>query len=327
MNSGCKEISSIYFRIGFPLNLHTVINNPDLKLKRMFCVPGAWKCFVCYEPWLRVSGLFDMLFSCWPVPEKLMDKDFLEKLISYLLPFIVITHYTRRGLLLSAGHVAENLYFSKKGFARGFFIHKKSGREITDFLWSERSIITIPHSFFQQQPTQTFIEVMPGTELMSISFHDLRACIKRYPVVEVFSRNVILQYNAYETKRSYELSSLSACSKERICFVTNILDKDRYTLAKWYKQRWEIETFFKFIKQHPNVKHLVSRNENGIKVMIYMTMILVILIIAYKKINAIKGFKIAKLKFGIELENEIIKTIVTLCEGDLDKAPHLFRSG
>jgi len=45
---------------------------------------------------------------------------------------------------------------------------------------------------------------------MSISFHDLRACIKKYPVVEVFSRNVILQYNAYETKRSYELSSLSA---------------------------------------------------------------------------------------------------------------------
>lgn len=115
-------------------------------------------------------------------------------------------------------------------------------------------------------------------------------------------------------------------SQEKICFVTNILDEDCYTLAKWYKQRWEIETFFKFIKQHLNVKHLVSRNENGIKVMIYMTMILAILIIAYKKINAIKGFKIAKLKFEIELENEIIKTIVTLCGGDPGKAPHLFRS-
>lgn len=116
-------------------------------------------------------------------------------------------------------------------------------------------------------------------------------------------------------------------SQQAICFVTNILDEDPYMIAEWYKQRWEIEIFFKFIKQHLNVKHLVSRDENGLKVMIYMTMILAILIIAYKKINNIKGFKIAKLKFEIELENDIIKTIVMLCGGDPDKAVHLFKSG
>ncbi|MFI5423084.1 MAG: IS4 family transposase [Nitrososphaerales archaeon] len=131
-----------------------------------------------------------------------------------------------------------------------------------------------------------------------------------------------------KTQHTYRvIKGIMDQSKEEICFVTNILDEDCYTIAQWYKQRWEIETFFKFIKQHLNVKHLVSRNENGIKVMIYMTMILAILIIAYKKINAIKGFKIAKLKFEIELENEIIKTIVTLCGGDPGKAPHLFSSG
>ena len=115
-------------------------------------------------------------------------------------------------------------------------------------------------------------------------------------------------------------------SSEEICFVTNIIDEDSYVIAEWYKQRWEIETFFKFIKQHLNVNHLVSRDANGIKVMIYMTMILAILIIAYKKINKIKSFKIAKLKFEIELENEIIKTIVMLCGGDPGKAAHYFSS-
>ena len=116
-------------------------------------------------------------------------------------------------------------------------------------------------------------------------------------------------------------------SNEQICFVTNILDEDCYIIADWYKERWEIETFFKFIKQHLNVKHLVSRDQNGIKVMIYMTMILSILIIAYKKINRIKGFKIAKLKFEIELENEIIKAIVIFCGGDPERAPHIFKAG
>lgn len=116
-------------------------------------------------------------------------------------------------------------------------------------------------------------------------------------------------------------------SGDNICFLTNILDEDAYLIAEWYKQRWEIEIFFKFLKQHLNTKHLVSRDVNGMKVMIYMTMILAILIIAYKKLNNIRGFKIAKLKFELELENDIIKEIVILCGGDPSKAQHLFQSG
>jgi len=108
--------------------------------------------------------------------------------------------------------------------------------------------------------------------------------------------------------------------------VTNILDLDAYLIAAFYKQRWEIELFFKFIKQNLNVKHLVSRNINGIKVMIYMTMILAILILAYKKLNKIIGYKIAKLKFEIDLDNTIIKEIVLLCGGNPAKATHLWNS-
>jgi len=116
-------------------------------------------------------------------------------------------------------------------------------------------------------------------------------------------------------------------SGEDIIFVSNILEEEAYFIAQLYKQRWEIEVFFKFIKQHLSVSHLVSRTKNGIEVMIYMTMIVAILILVYKKKNSIKGFKIAKLKFSIELENEIIKSIVILCGGNPSKAAHLFGSG
>ena len=130
-----------------------------------------------------------------------------------------------------------------------------------------------------------------------------------------------------DTEHSYRVIKATIDSSgEPICFVTNIHDEDAYLIASWYKQRWEIEIFFKFIKQHLNVKHLVSRDENGVKVMIYMTMILAILIIAYKKINKLKGLKIAKLRFEIELENEIIKEIIVLCGGDPSRATHLFSS-
>jgi len=114
---------------------------------------------------------------------------------------------------------------------------------------------------------------------------------------------------------------------EEIVFISNLLEQEAYFIAQLYKQRWKIEVFFKYLKQHLNLSHLVSRQENGIKVMIYMTMILACLIIVYKKKNDIKSFKIAKLKFSIELENEIIKSIVLLCGGDIQKAAHLFGDG
>jgi hypothetical protein len=129
------------------------------------------------------------------------------------------------------------------------------------------------------------------------------------------------------TEQQYRIINATIDSSgEQICFVSNILHEDAYLIASWYKQRWEIEVFFKFIKQHLSAKHLVSRDENGIKVMLYMTMILAILIIAYKKINRLKGFKITKLKFEVELENELIKEIVILCGGDPALAPHIFNS-
>jgi hypothetical protein len=63
----------------------------------------------------------------------------------------------------------------------------------------------------------------------------------------------------------------------------------------------------------------MSRNENGIKVILYVTMIAAILLTAYKKLNQLNGYKIPKLKFSNELEIEIVKKIVILCGGNPEK--------
>jgi len=111
---------------------------------------------------------------------------------------------------------------------------------------------------------------------------------------------------------------------EEIYFLTNIEKLAAYDIAFIYKQRWEIEVLFKFLKQELNLSHLVSRTENGIRVMIYMTLITAILIIAYKKLNKLEGYKIPKLKFGNELEAQIIKDIVIRCGGKPAKMSYLF---
>jgi IS4 transposase len=109
-------------------------------------------------------------------------------------------------------------------------------------------------------------------------------------------------------------------------FLTNSETLTTIEVANIYKQRWEIEVFFKFIKQNLNFSHLLSRNENGVKVIMYMTLITAILLIVYKKLNDLKGHKIPKLKSAQELEVLIIKDIVEKCGGNPDKVDDILNT-
>lgn len=129
-------------------------------------------------------------------------------------------------------------------------------------------------------------------------------------------------YKGNKTLVKTALRLIIAKQKERnqtILFVTNISDLKAEEVCEVYKKRWDIEVFFRFLKQELNLKHLVSRTENGIKVMLYMTLITAMLLLVYKELNNVKGYKIAKLKFVSELDNEILKIIITACNGDPNK--------
>lgn len=107
-------------------------------------------------------------------------------------------------------------------------------------------------------------------------------------------------------------------SGEEIFFLSNNFELDPYEIAGLYKKRWEIEVFFKFIKQELNFSHITNRSENGIRVMMYMTLILSMLILVYKKANKLSGFKIVKVNVVNELQSRLIREIVLLSGGNPD---------
>jgi hypothetical protein len=119
------------------------------------------------------------------------------------------------------------------------------------------------------------------------------------------------------------IKAVTKQKNEKIYFVSNNFELEASEIANLYRQRWEIEVFFRFIKQQLNFSQLVNRNLNGVKVMIYMTLILASMIIIYKKKNDLKGFKIVKMKIVQELQNELIKEIVQLSGGDISKISHI----
>jgi Transposase DDE domain len=127
-------------------------------------------------------------------------------------------------------------------------------------------------------------------------------------------------------KSIYPVRIIEAVTKAdggSIMFTTNIKDLNAAEITEIYKSRWEIEVFFKFIKQHLNFSHLLNRTENGIKVVMYVTMTLAILLTEYKKLKNLEGYKIPKRKFAQDLENDLIYALVILCNGNKQTAERI----
>lgn len=106
--------------------------------------------------------------------------------------------------------------------------------------------------------------------------------------------------------------------KEELLLITNCMDKPASTIAQIYKRRWDIEVFFRFLKQELNFSHFLSMNENGIQIVMYMTMITAMLVMIYKKEND-TGYTTAVRRMGIELESLVMAIAVIESGGDLKK--------
>lgn len=75
---------------------------------------------------------------------------------------------------------------------------------------------------------------------------------------------------------------------EQILLFTNNLELDATIIAELYRKRWQIELFFKWIKQHLHIKKFYSFSENGVKVQIWITLCTYILIAKIKKMLNLK---------------------------------------
>lgn len=104
-------------------------------------------------------------------------------------------------------------------------------------------------------------------------------------------------------------------------FLTNITHLSAQDITDIYKKRWDIEVFFKFIKQHLNAKHFLSRNINGIKVVFFMILITAMMILTFKQKNEINSFKRAKKLFTEQLKRALTFQIILIYKDD----PNIFQ--
>jgi hypothetical protein len=66
-------------------------------------------------------------------------------------------------------------------------------------------------------------------------------------------------------------------------FLTNNFSLPALTIAQAYKQRWKIEIFFKWIKQHLRIKSFFGTSQNAVKSQIWIAISIYVLIAIVKK--------------------------------------------
>jgi IS4 transposase len=86
-----------------------------------------------------------------------------------------------------------------------------------------------------------------------------------------------------------------ADNQREIVLLTNLLDFGSTTIAAIYEERWEIELFFKALKQNVTVKSCVGTSENALRIQLWTALIAMLLL---KWLHHLQG-ELVLVQFGI----------------------------
>ena len=93
---------------------------------------------------------------------------------------------------------------------------------------------------------------------------------------------------AIESAKAYpdslrRVSYFDAATNKRLKFLTNNFALPALTIARIYKSRWQIELFFKWIKQHLRIKKFYGASENAVKTQIWIAVSVYVLVAIVRK--------------------------------------------
>ena len=92
----------------------------------------------------------------------------------------------------------------------------------------------------------------------------------------------------YNIKRDYpqhlrRIKFYDAEHDKHLVFLTNNFDLPALIIAQLYRSRWQVELFFKWIKQHLRIKAFYGTTENAVKTQIWIAITVYVLVAIVKK--------------------------------------------
>ena len=114
-----------------------------------------------------------------------MTHEELDLLESILVPM----KYAKNEMILREGETCTNIYWVVKGLVRQFYY--KNGKELTEYMATENSIVMCIESLFLEQPTHLQIKTIEPTVVIAIPKVDLEAVAMKSVNIQILYRKIL----------------------------------------------------------------------------------------------------------------------------------------
>ena len=114
-----------------------------------------------------------------------MTHDELDILESILVP----KKFAKNDFVLREGEVCENIYWVVKGLVRQFYY--KNGKELTEYMATENTILMCIESLFKEEPTRLQIKTLEPTIIYCLPKAALEAVAMRSVNIQILYRKIL----------------------------------------------------------------------------------------------------------------------------------------
>lgn len=114
-----------------------------------------------------------------------MTHDELDILEGILIP----RKYAKNELLLHEGETCQNIYWIVKGLVRQFYY--KNGKELTEYMATENSIVMCIESLFKEEPSKLQIQALEPSVIYSIPKAELETAAIKCVNIQMLYRKIL----------------------------------------------------------------------------------------------------------------------------------------
>ncbi|MCR5579058.1 MAG: Crp/Fnr family transcriptional regulator [Prevotella sp.] len=114
-----------------------------------------------------------------------MTHEELDLLESILVPL----KFAKNEMILREGETCTNIYWVIKGLVRQYYY--KNGKELTEYMASENTIVMCIESLFREQPTHLQIKALEPTIMIALPKAELEAVAMKSVNIQILFRKIL----------------------------------------------------------------------------------------------------------------------------------------
>ena len=210
--------------------------------------------------------------------------------------------------VITEGKVADVRVARELRFEPGTILIMDRG--YVDFAWFDR--LTAQGVFFVTRPkTGMAYEVVEHRKI------DVNRNLLSDQIIELTSETG--QKVAWQLRR---IEIWVPEKEERMALLTNHLDLSALTIAAIYKERWQVELFFKALKQNLKIKTFVGTTANALRIQIW-TALIAMLLLRYLQLRSTFGWSLSNLAALLRMNLFVHRDLWAWINQPFEKPPQI----